>query len=178
MAERPGGQIWGRFRPESTRQQKAWVSGWGGGVGTPVKGRDGAAAGGRRRGSADSTAAAAAATASEARRLGAHARGRGGGDHRALPDTRASPEGAREGGPARGPLRGWGGAEQGPRGREDPAARVPLQRPPPPVSASGLRAEPGPPPPGCPAARAEEGAPRAPRLPAPVRRGRGRLAGP
>lgn len=149
-------------------------------VGTPVKGPDGAAAGGRRRGSADSTAAAAAGT--EARRLGAHARGRAGGDHGALSDPRASPAGARAGGPAPGTLRGWGRAEHAPphthtAGRTPPP-RVPLQRPPPPVSASGLGAEPGPTPPGCPAARAEEGAPRMPRLPAPVRRGRGRLAGP
>lgn len=71
-----------------------------------------------------------------------------------------------------------GRSEAGDGAEPGPAAGAPLQRPPLPVSGSGLGEAPGPTPPGCPAARAGDGAPRAKRLPAPGRRGGGRLAEP
>lgn len=100
-------------------------------VGTPVKGRDPSRS---RR---------------EAQGLGGQHCGCGGGDRDALagrpgrrgatagtpgrrptpaPGSRHAPAGAR---PAPGELRGGGGRRAGPRGQEDPAARAPLQRPPP-----------------------------------------------
>ncbi|XP_047575832.1 basic proline-rich protein-like [Lutra lutra] len=105
---------------------------------------------------------------------------RGAGDRRgqlrARPDTRVSPAGARPGRPAPGALRDWGRAERGPRGREDPGAPVPQQRPPPPVSASKLGAEPAPAP-GCPASPAAS-RPRCPAPPAAPRPGGGGGAAP
>lgn len=158
----PGGRTWGRFPPACPRPpSKARAPDGAAGGDTCQRNRTRAAAGGRRRGPADGTAAAAAGTGSA-------------GGHRA--SLGACARGDSGGGLAPKALRGGGSAEQGPA-----AGRTP---PPEPLCGArrprGLRLGAGrgaePDDPGLPSGPARRRGRRAYLLP--VRRGRGRLAGP